>query len=441
MITAAHARFGPIVRLGPSEISICSLEGAKRVYVEKGGFGKPKWWAEMFASYGVVNMTSMQGGTGDKMHATRKRDMGNVYAKSFVLANQRLKDSARIALKSLQDVLEDIYEKQDGVLSVYNFNGGAHADIASAYIYGPGGTNFIGDLTSRNTYYHNHETWAKGKPGAAKAQAWLEDFGNKRRFEAGSDSSRPEMVCSDAIVHKQLASRGLHGDDLASEMLDHFMAGAEAPRTTLTYLEWRLSKQPGLQNSLREELRLLNSDDLTSDLKALDGLPLLEAVLVETLRLYTPTPGPMHRVTPPGGTTIDGIYIPGGVAISAALSVLHSNPRVFPEPLEWKPERWLVSYPAKVEEMRKWFWAFNKGSRICIGKDFSLIGKLQDLRLYVYIEKLENQNLLRIVMKLIIANIYTRFETEIVEHGDMKQEDRFLAGPAGGRLVLRFRKV
>jgi hypothetical protein len=42
-------------------------------------------------------------------------------------------------------------------------------------------------------------------------------------------------------------------------------------------------------------------------------------------------------------------------------------------------------------------------------------------------------------MKVVTAAIYTNYDTEIVEAGDMEQEDMFIAGPVGEKLVLKFR--
>lgn len=50
-IHAAHERLGPIVRLGPSEISINCVEGGiKTVY--SGGFEKHEWYPRVFGSFG-----------------------------------------------------------------------------------------------------------------------------------------------------------------------------------------------------------------------------------------------------------------------------------------------------------------------------------------------------------------------------------------------------
>ena len=52
-IQAAHERLGPIVRLGPSEISInCVDGGIKTVYA--GGFEKHDWYPRVFGSFGLV---------------------------------------------------------------------------------------------------------------------------------------------------------------------------------------------------------------------------------------------------------------------------------------------------------------------------------------------------------------------------------------------------
>lgn len=52
-IQALHERLGPIVRLGPSEISINCVEGGiKSVYT--GGFEKHDWYPRVFGSFGLV---------------------------------------------------------------------------------------------------------------------------------------------------------------------------------------------------------------------------------------------------------------------------------------------------------------------------------------------------------------------------------------------------
>lgn len=50
-VQAAHEQYGPIVRLGPSEISVnCVDGGIKSVYT--GGFEKHEWYPRVFGSLG-----------------------------------------------------------------------------------------------------------------------------------------------------------------------------------------------------------------------------------------------------------------------------------------------------------------------------------------------------------------------------------------------------
>lgn len=49
-VLAAHQKYGPVVRLGPNEISVCSIDGGLRT-VYGGGFEKPDWY-QAFANYG-----------------------------------------------------------------------------------------------------------------------------------------------------------------------------------------------------------------------------------------------------------------------------------------------------------------------------------------------------------------------------------------------------
>ena len=44
-------------------------------------------------------------------------------------------------------------------------------------------------------------------------------------------------------------------------------------------------------------------------------------------------------------------------------------------------------------------------------------------------------------MKLVVAANYTNFTTEVVDAEEMEQVDTYVAGPVGGKCVLRFKRV
>jgi cytochrome P450 len=225
-------------------------------------------------------------------------------------------------------------------------------------------------------------------------------------FLARTHATRVEDVATDDAINfpvvyaqMQLAmAKGQKNDqardsqperlEMASEMLDHLAAGFDTSGITLTYVIHELSQRPESQAALRKELLTLGPplsldqiQEKTESLpsaKSLDALPLLDAIVQETLRLRSAIPGPEPRITPPGGCRLglEGEYakIPGGVRISAQAYSLHRNPKVYEKPDEWDPHRWLQASEDKIKEMRKWFWAFGSGGRMCVGSNLALYG-------------------------------------------------------------------
>lgn len=137
------------------------------------------------------------------------------------------------------------------------------------------------------------------------------------------------------------------------------------------FLIWALSlpENEHHQQRLISEAKHLPSTSLDAHglptVEAADKLPFLDAVIKETLRLYAPLPASEPRQSPID-TTVDGYQIPAGTVVCMAPYSLHRNADVFPDPLKFDPERWLGA-PARVAEMKKWWWAFSSGGRMCIG--------------------------------------------------------------------------
>jgi cytochrome P450 len=105
----------------------------------------------------------------------------------------------------------------------------------------------------------------------------------------------------------------------------------------------------------------------------IDSLPILHAVVMETLRLHPAIPGGQPRSTPSPSCTLAGYAnIPGGMRVNAQAYSLHRNEAAFPRPEEWLPERWLGEVEGEYEKKERWFWAFGSGGRMCIGSNFAM---------------------------------------------------------------------
>lgn len=205
----------------------------------------------------------------------------------------------------------------------------------------------------------------------------------KEKQSKGSDS-----VLTETIFAKPELS-------IASEMLDHLAAGHETSGITLTYLSWHLSKNLALQRALRAELLTLDhpmryqtsagseskpsQSDWVSDIKLpnskqLDSLPILHAIILETLRLDASIPGGQPRVTPYPSCNLAGYEVPGGVRVESAAWSLHRNSDVYPDPNTWDHTRWMSRTGEAQKDQDRWFWPFSSGGRMCIGSNFAMHG-------------------------------------------------------------------
>lgn len=94
-------------------------------------------------------------------------------------------------------------------------------------------------------------------------------------------------------------------------------------------------------NQLVDEIRGAFSDFDDITLEGLARLEYLQAVLQEGLRMYPPVPIGLPRVTPEGGSTIDGYWVPPNVSLAVNQFATYRMAENFAKPYEFHPERWL----------------------------------------------------------------------------------------------------
>ena len=107
------------------------------------------------------------------------------------------------------------------------------------------------------------------------------------------------------------------------------IAGTDTTANTLTFLIWAVLSDSALQKALEEEVTGLEEPILDAKVET---LPILNAVVKETLRLYGAAPGALPRITPAGGVKLGEYYIPGGITVSTQAWSLHRDPSLFVDP-------------------------------------------------------------------------------------------------------------
>ncbi|KAL7622514.1 hypothetical protein AAE478_008021 [Parahypoxylon ruwenzoriense] len=481
---AAHQRRGPIVRVGPNELSVNSVDAVKTIY--QGGFDKHQWYS-VFNNYGVPCTFSA---AHSKHHSLRKRMVSHVYSKSYIHASPALATQADIIINArlLPLLRKSIsHTQQPHGVDVHSLFCATAMDFISAYCFGAcRSANFIRNRAYREHWLSLYTTrkgyafFAQELPrferalaylglsptpswvGAAnrELEAWCKELSDATlRHLEGEDGIASIDTADDPVVVRSLLA-GIDKEkkvsgiasplyatairqrelSAASEIFDHILAGQETTGVALTYLSYHLSQSLSLQRELRSELLSLapnmriceDSKVALPDSKQLDSLPILHAVIMETVRRYAPAGGPEPRVAPAPSCRIGPYEVPGGVRVSASAYSLHRDETAFPDPETWDHTRWLRSAtPAAAasdvdsgdgsemeKDINRHFWGFSSGGRMCLGSNFAMHD-----------------------MKLIVAAIYSNYTSHIVDDAGIEQTDAYTGHPRGNSLYLRFERA
>lgn len=144
---------------------------------------------------------------------------------------------------------------------------------------------------------------------------------------------------------------------IKNELLSVLTAGHVTTAVALAWALYELGRHPEVVRKLREELDPLGD---APDANLLIPLPYLEAVFNETIRLHPILSECARVVTEP--MEVLGYSIQPGQAFVVSINGLHHNPKLYPEPYHFRPERFIERKYSNFE-----FLPFGGGHRRCLG--------------------------------------------------------------------------
>ena len=101
--------------------------------------------------------------------------------------------------------------------------------------------------------------------------------------------------------------------EISDELSGFLFAATDTTGTTMTFALYRLATLPDVQERLRKELAAADVKSSAYGFQAIQSLPVLNGVVMETLRLYPAAPSALPRVTTET-LNIGGIRIPKDVS-------------------------------------------------------------------------------------------------------------------------------
>jgi len=189
-------------------------------------------------------------------------------------------------------------------------------------------------------------------------------------------------------------------DHIRDEIRTLLIAGHETTAITLAWALYAVHRHASVKTKLLEEVDAVGRDPAPDELAK---LPYLNAVIDETLRFFPVIDSVFRMLRKPWAFA--GYELPAGMAIGAAILLVHRRADIYPEPDAFKPERFLQGKPKPHE-----YLPFGGGNRRCIGAAFSHYESC-----------------------LALATVLREFELELLEDGEVGVQRRNVTlGPRGG---------
>lgn len=388
-----HERYGPVVRIGPNELSIADAELLPYILGPSGMPKGPMWTGRRILPSKNFNANNSLTAVRDfRRHAELRKPWNNAF-KPASIANYEGMLVARAEqfvqkLETLCKLQESNHEPIDLSMWINYFTFDFMGDLAFGGVYSllrDGDQDEILLKMRRGIFLPSvihHIPWIMSL--IHKVPFLSKDTRDLGAF--GIEQARRRVALTDSIQKKDLFYYLLEGHDTpelalrkaVSSSLLAIVAGSDTTSSVLSNLFYYLLSHPEYFQRLRAALdAVFPPSDLNETInpRQLDDLPLLNAVINETLRLLPPIPTSLQRAPAlgSGGKTLGDMYIPEGTAILVSPYVLHRNPKYFsPNPDKFWPDRWLSEDPNDIVD-RAAFIPFSLGPANCPGKSLAMI--------------------------------------------------------------------
>ncbi len=174
------------------------------------------------------------------------------------------------------------------------------------------------------------------------------------RRRAQPDLAEREDILSLLLQARDEDGAAMTDGELRDELVSLLLAGHETTSTATAWAIERLVRHPHALERLLAEIDSGEQDDY------------MQAVIHETLRVRPVIPGVVRLLTEP--LTVAGHELPAGTRVVCSAHLTNRNPRVYQNPTEFAPERFLDTPP----DTFAWI-PFGGGIRRCIGASFAML--------------------------------------------------------------------
>ncbi|KAL0068197.1 hypothetical protein AAF712_004857 [Marasmius tenuissimus] len=426
-LKALHDRYGPIIRIGPNDISVNDLESVRSIL---GAEGLPKGPAYLHGK--EVGRPIPLVGTKGAERTYRRR----VWSRGFT--TEAVKEYQQIIVNKAAELLEALNMRAKVGLEVdlvqwFNF----FAFDFMAEMSFSGGSDMLKD--GRDTHgliqLIQDGGWASQLASQVPWLTYLATFlppnnTKLQRFAASWCDMRIKKGAERRDLWYHLTDEAGHEQAkptptvVASDSVLAIIAGSDTTAASMSNFIWCILAHPEAYKRVREEVdkEFPQGTDPLLDTSRYGGMKFMNACINESLRLLPPVPTNGPRIVPKGsgGRMVSGHLVAEGTQIQVPPFCVHMNPNNFsPNPETFIPERWLPGESGSMTTKLDAFIPFSYGPANCIGK-----------------------NLAKLEMNMVLTAIVQRFDLEFAKGFDWKKwpEDKidmFVTKNEPLRVVMR----
>ncbi|KAI0902791.1 cytochrome P450 oxidoreductase [Ustulina deusta] len=386
----AHKKYGPVVRIGLNHISFASPEAFQAIYNSRDLFSKSDFYevgAPIYRDEPLENLFSLRDVS---RHAMLRRNIGGLYTKASVAGFEtKINDCVTLFMTQLADRTKAGSTKMDMSLWLHLLAFDCLGEInvsknlgllesgqdVNGFIEASDKIFYIVGLFTQAPVLQRLLSYLRSRVQAEESEPIL-------KYTLSEVRSRTELLPPQTdMLGKLLDVHYKHPDkvsirDVTAAIFINLTAGHDVLAITLRAIWYYLCCNKRVLGKLRDEIQLVSDNFPPSSVASfseISKLPYLNAVIQETLRIHPNTGTVLERKAPPGGVTIDGYYIPGGVIVGVNAWVLHRDGIFGQDPDKFRPERWLEASKAERARMNQCLFSFGAGTHTCIGKNIAMM--------------------------------------------------------------------
>ncbi|KAM3081124.1 hypothetical protein ACMFMG_005080 [Clarireedia jacksonii] len=380
-IAEMHKEYGPIVRINPYELHINDPDYYDELYAS-GGKKRDKY---LYFTKQFGNSESMVGTIGHDHHRMRRGAINRYFSKASVQRIEPLiQSNVNVLVRRLLE-----YRGSGKSVSLSAAYTCFTNDVVAEYAFGRP-YHYLENSKDFQNKFHEALYNISKISHVIKVLPWLLPMMQSLppavikildlkvstvvQFQLEMQTQIREIITGKNTAHETSKHPTIFHEVLSSDLPPHEKtierlwqegqtvvgAGTETTAWTLSVLTLHVLSNPAILTKLREEMKDKN------EWKELEQLPYLTAVIQEGLRLSFGVTTHLQRISPDQVLKFNEWEIPPGTPVSMSSLIQHMDPRIFPDPHKFNPDRWIEN-PSLV----KYLVSFSKGSRQCLGMNLA----------------------------------------------------------------------